>query len=200
MAKPTILQHAPKPISTTKTSRKAILSPSNRLQQPPPPSKFPNQHHLKTHNRHKDTKVNRQKKTKLRPLLIFIYIFACLNNKNITPYCIAPYILLLSSREKNSGAYLRPPSKSATTLTAIPSELSRRSVRLPRDPCITRSNPDQPPKPSKKPAQNLLLRHKHGCQYLNLPLPYQNTTFPYQHSTYPSPTFKQSRPQKTHLQ
>lgn len=89
------------------------------------------------------------KKTKLRPLLIFIYIFACLNNKNITPYCIAPYILLLSSREKNSGAYLRPPLKSATTLTAIPSELSRRSGRLPRDPCITRSNPDQPPKPSK---------------------------------------------------
>lgn len=149
MAKPTILQHAPKPISTTKTSRKTILSPSNRLQQPPPPSKFPNQHHLNTHNRHKDTKVNRQKKTKPRPLLSFIYIFACLNNKNITPYCIAPYILLLSSREKNSGAYLRPPSKSATTLTAIPSELSRRSVRLPRDPCITRSNPDQPPKPSK---------------------------------------------------
>lgn len=130
MAKPTILQHAQKPISTTKTSRKTIFSPSNHLQQPPPPSKFPNQHHLNTQSWHKETKVNRQK-TKPRPLLSFIYIFACLNNKNITPYCIAPYILLLSSREKNSGAYLRTPSKSATTLTAIPSALSQRSLSAP---------------------------------------------------------------------
>lgn len=149
---PAILQHAPKPISTTKTSRKTILSPSNRLQQPPPPSKFPNQHHLKTHNRHKETKVNRQKKAKPRPLLSFIYIYTCLNNKNITPYCIAPYILLLSSREKNSGAYLRPPLKSTTTLTATLPTLPPPTS----DPCIVRSKPAQTPKSSHKPAKNLL--------------------------------------------
>lgn len=147
-----------KSISTTKTSPKTILSPSNHLQQPPPPTKFPNQLHLNTHNRHKDTKVNRQKKTKPRFLLSFIYIFACLNNKNITPYCIAPYILLLSSREKNSGAYLRPPREFASTLTAIPSALSRHSISAPSAFPAHATNAPSPttlPKPSQKPAQNL---------------------------------------------
>lgn len=44
----TILQHAPKARIYNKTSRKTILTLSNRLQQPPPPTKFPNQLHLNT--------------------------------------------------------------------------------------------------------------------------------------------------------
>lgn len=75
MATPAILQHAQKPISTTKTSPKTILSPSNRLQQPSPPTKFPNQLHLNTHNRHKDTKVNRQKNQTTPSSFIYLYIY-----------------------------------------------------------------------------------------------------------------------------